>query len=223
MLPAFSRSSLALDTASWTVPRELGISANMACTNHCKMASMAPPPLPPFSPGLDDHAQPFSQVFLFVLAALNIMLIMIIVGYLIHRRFYAPQVDASDPVAKPVPVDPERLQKLQDMLATLPVLKANEASDVCVDCAICLVDYCDDDRTATMLPCGHVFHTDCFRKWTLHRPHIPNLGGSTVRQHASASPRRCPLTQTSDYSLTKATQSTLICAVPIMQTQASRL
>jgi len=67
------------------------------------------------------------------------------------------------------------------MLALLPALTPNEAAELSSDCAICLADFCDDDRVASLLPCGHTLHKECLEKWTLHRPHAPKFGGSMVR------------------------------------------
>ena len=162
-----------------------GTGKNMACTHACGeyAGSGMPPsaPLPPNSPGFHSGGIAFSRPFLVLLGSINFMLIGLIVTLLVRRRFWPPPVTAptQQPVHK-VPVDHERLRKLQAMLASLPVLTSLQAAELAPDCAICLADYADDERVATQLPCGHVFHSTCVEKWILYRPHAPNYGGSVV-------------------------------------------
>ena len=91
-----------------------------------------------------------------------------------------PTATAPSQAITKVPVDPERLQRLQEMLQSLPVLQPEQAAELATDCAICLADYADDDRTAILLRCGHVFHKNCIEKWIVYRPDLPNYGGSVV-------------------------------------------
>lgn len=47
-----------------------------------------------------------------------------------------------------------------------------EAETECPCCSICLVDYSEGDRIAT-LDCRHVFHVDCVKSWIVRKNHCP--------------------------------------------------
>ena len=152
---------------------------SMACTGRCPFTA------PPAAPAMPDFWEDNSHgILLGFLSTLNAFMILLICAYLIHRRLCARHVSetvAAETPRSTVPYDRDRLRRLQETLALLPALTPNEAAELSSDCAICLADFCDDDRMASLLPCGHTLHKECLEKWTLHRPHAPKFGGSMVR------------------------------------------
>ena len=122
--------------------------------NHCKMASMAPPPLPPFVPGwmitLSHSPRCFFSSWLH---SHHIPAVMEIFDPGLLRT----QVDASDPVA-PVPVDPERLQKLRKCSRHCRFCRRRNASDIALTVAICWWTIVATTAPRRCYKCGHVFH-----------------------------------------------------------------
>lgn len=55
----------------------------------------------------------------------------------------------------------------QEALARLPTCKASSlrtAGAADSDCAVCRMEY-DDDDTLTLLPCKHHYHAECIQQW----------------------------------------------------------
>ena len=91
----------------------------------------------------------------------------------------AAQVVAAAANNKKAELEDERLQKLALFLEQLPRLAPAEAAEVCSDCPICLGAFTETDELASLMPCKHVFHTECIERWLLSRPHTPQRGGSS--------------------------------------------
>lgn len=52
----------------------------------------------------------------------------------------------------------------EQALASLPSCKASSLETAHGECAVCRMEY-DDDDELTLLPCKHHYHADCIQQW----------------------------------------------------------
>ena len=91
-----------------------------------------------------------------------------------HRSLRDPH---STTVGSCLPVDADRQKqkhyaKVKQVLTEIERQAARaKASAFCVDsCAICLETFSDAPKPKRVLQCGHLFHADCLRGWSIKTP-----------------------------------------------------
>lgn len=77
---------------------------------------------------------------------------------IVEHLLPAVGIGRAAPAAALPPLDPQEAQNLQDVAARMRIRRV-EAQDADDQCIICLGEF---DNPVEVIPCGHLFDTDCF-------------------------------------------------------------
>lgn len=106
---------------------------------------------------------------------------------LLHGASETPQGGPGAPASGQSSAEDEQRQELMRQMVKgsfQAVEQANQGA-----CVICLVDF-EDEEEVSMLPCRHIFHTDCIVSWLQERPMCPMR--CDIAEGASFSPEHSP-------------------------------
>ncbi|XP_051137651.1 RING-H2 finger protein ATL65 [Andrographis paniculata] len=111
-----------------------------------------------------------------------------------RRRRYVPSSSAGDIESPPYSFDPtEAFHVLspygldESIIKTIP-LSAYTRKSGCHDCAVCLLEFEENDYVRTLPICGHAFHVDCIDIWLRSHANCPLCRAGIFRQDSPFTP-----------------------------------
>ncbi|XP_021718972.1 RING-H2 finger protein ATL47-like [Chenopodium quinoa] len=157
-------------------------------------------PLPSFpSPPISSNYSTISPVLLLIIVILAIIffiagILQFLVRYLMKRPSFYPSNSLSNsrnPESTNSGAIQRQLQQLfrlhdsgldQPLIDALPVFfyKDIVGSKEPFDCAVCLCEFCDQDKLRLLPLCSHAFHISCIDTWLLSNSTCPLCRGSLL-------------------------------------------
>lgn len=112
-----------------------------------------------------------------------------------RRRRYAPSSSAGNMDSPPYPFHPsENAFHLfspygldETVIRTIPLAIYNRKSFV-IDCAVCLLEFEDNDYVRTLPTCSHSFHVDCIDIWLRSHANCPLCRAGIYRPESPFTP-----------------------------------
>lgn len=111
-----------------------------------------------------------------------------------RRRRYVPSSSAGDIESPPYTFDPtEAFHVLspygldESIIKTIPLSVYTRKSG-CHDCAVCLLEFEENDYVRTLPVCGHAFHVDCIDIWLRSHANCPLCRAGIFRQDSPFTP-----------------------------------
>ncbi|KAK6159426.1 hypothetical protein DH2020_006740 [Rehmannia glutinosa] len=111
-----------------------------------------------------------------------------------RRRRYVPSSSAGDIESPPYPFDPTDAFHVlspygldESIIKTIPLSVYTRKSGF-HDCAVCLLEFEDNDYVRTLPVCAHAFHVDCIDIWLRSHANCPLCRAGIFRQDSPFTP-----------------------------------
>lgn len=111
-----------------------------------------------------------------------------------HRRRYVPSSSAGDVESQPYSFDPTDAFHIlspygldEAIIKTIP-LSAYMRKSGFHDCAVCLIEFEENDYVRTLPICSHAFHVDCIDIWLRSHANCPLCRAGILRQESPFTP-----------------------------------
>ncbi|KAL0365466.1 UNVERIFIED_CONTAM: RING-H2 finger protein ATL65 [Sesamum angustifolium] len=111
-----------------------------------------------------------------------------------RRRRYVPSSSASDIESPPYSFDPTDAFHVlspygldESIIKTIPLSVYTRKSGF-HDCAVCLLEFEDNDYVRTLPVCSHAFHVDCIDIWLRSHANCPLCRAGIFRQDSPFTP-----------------------------------
>ncbi|KZV52982.1 hypothetical protein F511_31947 [Dorcoceras hygrometricum] len=111
-----------------------------------------------------------------------------------RRRVYVPSSSAGDTESQPYAFDHNEAFRVlspygldDSIIKTIP-LSAYIRKSGFHDCAVCLIEFEDNDYIRTLPVCSHAFHVDCIDIWLRSHPNCPLCRAGIFRQESPFTP-----------------------------------
>ncbi|XP_073127181.1 RING-H2 finger protein ATL65-like [Henckelia pumila] len=111
-----------------------------------------------------------------------------------RRRVYVPSSSAGDVESQPYSFDHNEAFRVlspygldESIIKGIP-LSAYRRKSGFHDCAVCLIEFEDNDYVRTLPVCSHAFHVDCIDIWLRSHPNCPLCRAGIFRQESPFTP-----------------------------------
>ncbi|XP_073027381.1 RING-H2 finger protein ATL65-like [Primulina eburnea] len=112
----------------------------------------------------------------------------------LHRRVYVPSSSAGDIESQPYSFDHNDAFSVlspygldDSIIKTIPLSAYIHKSGL-HDCAVCLIEFEEEDYVRTLPVCSHAFHIDCIDIWLRSHPNCPLCRAGIFRQESPFTP-----------------------------------